>query len=177
MQSSSTQVLHFTAIALSHRNRYSSSGFTWVLLLLSHKIGKGRAEPLEHIPASQGKAAEFESLWLRIQRRQHSSFLHLRATFSTFSLSCCSLTLLSVTQSCGKWGRAGEKGGIWELVSCEIHLGSPKMHQTGNLTRGFLQRLAFSLMSLPCVLHTLQQGAGPMFLDTYKVLLINWHLP
>lgn len=128
-------------------------------------MGRGRAQPLEHIPASPGKAAETESPRLRIQRRQHSSFLHLRATFRMLSLSCCSPALLSVTQW-GKWGRAGKKGGIWELVPCEIHLGYPRKHQIGNLTRGFLQRLAFSLMSSPYVLHTLQQEASPMPPDT-----------
>ena len=51
----------------------------------------------QHIPASPGKAAGDVSPRPRIQRRQHSSFLHRGATFNTFSLSCCSPTLLSTS--------------------------------------------------------------------------------
>lgn len=141
----------------------------WILLLLSHKTGMGRAQPTPHIPASPGKAADYKSRRPRIQRRQHSSFLHLGATVNTFSLSCRSHTLLSATVYWGKWGRAGESVcGGWGLVPCEIQFSPPRKHQIGNPARQSLQRPAFSLMRSRYVLYTTQQGASPMPSDLYN---------
>lgn len=173
VQSSSTQLMYFTAFALSHRNIHSCSGCPMGSAPPQSQDGEGKS-------SAPGAHPCLPRDWIS-QAENPKEATFIISAFENHLQSVCSILLQPNTSQCNSvlWevGQSWEKGGIWELVPWEIHLGSPRKHQIGNLTRGFLQSLAFSLMSSHYVLHTLQQGDSPMPPDTYKVLSINWHLP
>lgn len=85
-----------------------------------------------------------------------------------------SVLLQSNTPQCNSvlWEVGQSQFGSWFHV--RYILVPPESIKIGNQ---ILAKTGFSLMSSHYVLHTLQQGASPMPSDTYKVFLINWHLP
>lgn len=93
--------------------------------------------------------------------------------------SVCLLCPAAVKHSSVQLSPAGSgaepgKVGFGSWFHVRYFLVPPESIKIGNQ---ILAKIGFSLMSSHYVLHTLQQGASPVPSDTYKVFLINWHLP